>query len=59
MDVAEEIAALVDLPHGSRPRRLHIDPADDGAQVVSQVRDRLRKGRLHIAGYGQLLDVKQ
>lgn len=59
MDVAEEIAALVDLPHGSRPRRLHIDPADDGAQVVSQVRDRLRKDRLHIAGYGHLLDVKQ
>ncbi|KAH8885924.1 short-chain dehydrogenase/reductase SDR [Thozetella sp. PMI_491] len=56
-DVAHEIASVVDSPHGSRPRRVHIDPAEDGAQIVSEVRERLRRDRLRLAGYNYLLDI--
>ena len=41
-DVARAIVTLVDTPHGARPFRVHIDPADDGAEVVSAVADRIR-----------------
>jgi NAD(P)-dependent dehydrogenase (short-subunit alcohol dehydrogenase family) len=44
-DVAEVAAAIVDIvdmPHGTRPFRVHIDPADDGAAVVNAVADRIR-----------------
>ena len=44
-DVAEVAAAIVDvvdMPHGTRPFRVHIDPADDGAAVVNAVADRIR-----------------
>jgi NAD(P)-dependent dehydrogenase (short-subunit alcohol dehydrogenase family) len=44
-DVAEVAAAIVDVvdtPHGTRPFRVHIDPANDGAAVVNAVADRIR-----------------
>jgi NAD(P)-dependent dehydrogenase (short-subunit alcohol dehydrogenase family) len=44
-DVAEVAAAIVDvvdMPHGTRPFRVHIDPANDGAAVVNAVADRIR-----------------
>jgi hypothetical protein len=41
-DVAAAIVDVVDMPHGTRPFRVHIDPADDGAAVVSAVADRIR-----------------
>jgi NAD(P)-dependent dehydrogenase (short-subunit alcohol dehydrogenase family) len=44
-DVADVAAAIVDvvrMPHGTRPFRVHIDPADDGAAVVNAVADRIR-----------------
>jgi NAD(P)-dependent dehydrogenase (short-subunit alcohol dehydrogenase family) len=41
-DVAAAIADVVDMPHGKRPFRVHIDPADDGAAVVNAVADRIR-----------------
>jgi NAD(P)-dependent dehydrogenase (short-subunit alcohol dehydrogenase family) len=44
-DVAEvvaEIVRVVNLPHGTRPFRVHVDPADDGAEVVNAVADRIR-----------------
>jgi NAD(P)-dependent dehydrogenase (short-subunit alcohol dehydrogenase family) len=44
-DVADVAAAVVDvvrMPHGTRPFRVHIDPADDGAAVVNAVADRIR-----------------
>jgi NAD(P)-dependent dehydrogenase (short-subunit alcohol dehydrogenase family) len=40
--VAAAIAEIVDMPHGTRPFRRHIDPADDGAEVVNAVADRIR-----------------
>jgi NAD(P)-dependent dehydrogenase (short-subunit alcohol dehydrogenase family) len=40
--VAEEIARIVALPHGQRPYRVHIDPANDGSERVSDVADEVR-----------------
>jgi hypothetical protein len=38
--VGRRLAELA--PHGTRPFRVHIDPADDGAAVVNAVADRIR-----------------
>jgi NAD(P)-dependent dehydrogenase (short-subunit alcohol dehydrogenase family) len=40
--VAEAIAKVVDTPFGKRPFRVHIDPTQDGAEVVNMVLDRVR-----------------
>jgi NAD(P)-dependent dehydrogenase (short-subunit alcohol dehydrogenase family) len=40
--VATAIVEIVDMRHGTRPFRRHIDPADDGAEVVNAVADRIR-----------------
>lgn len=57
-DVAEVAAAIVDIvdtPHGKRPFRVHVDPADDGAAVVSAVADRIRAEFLNRIGLGDVL----
>ncbi|UXY20964.1 SDR family oxidoreductase [Streptomyces cynarae] len=41
--VSDEIARIVALPAGQRPYRVHIDPADDGSEEVSDVADRVRR----------------
>ena len=41
-EVARQITAVVDTPKGKRPFRLHVDPADDGAEVVNMMGDRIR-----------------
>ncbi len=43
LDVAKAIVKVVDMPSGTRPLRVHIDPADDGAEIVSGVADRVRR----------------
>ncbi|ANY10180.1 oxidoreductase [Pseudonocardia sp. HH130630-07] len=40
--VARAVVRLVATPAGERPFRVHIDPADDGAEVVNAVGDRVR-----------------
>ena len=40
--VAEAIVKVVDAPFGKRPFRVHIDPTEDGAEVVFGVVDRVR-----------------
>jgi NAD(P)-dependent dehydrogenase (short-subunit alcohol dehydrogenase family) len=42
VDVATAIVDVIDMRHGTRPFRVHIDPADDGAAVVDAVADRIR-----------------
>jgi NAD(P)-dependent dehydrogenase (short-subunit alcohol dehydrogenase family) len=42
-EVARQIVAAVDAPRGSRPYRVHIDPANDGAEEVFDVGDRVRR----------------
>ena len=54
-EVAREIVRIVDLPLGKRPFRIHIDPADDGAQVVNAVADRVRAEFLRRIGLGDTL----
>ena len=53
--VADEIARVVDLPKGKRPFRVHIDPADDGAALVAEVGDRIRREFLRRIDLGDLL----
>lgn len=53
--VADAIANVVDAPFGERPFRVHIDPAEDGADVGFAVLDRLRAEMLHRVGLQDLL----
>ena len=42
-EVARAITRVVDTPFGKRPFRVHIDPSQDGAEVVNAVADRMRR----------------
>ncbi|MEU4492093.1 SDR family oxidoreductase [Streptomyces sp. NPDC023998] len=53
--VADAIVKVVDTPHGSRPFRVHIDPAGDGAEEVSDMADRIRAQFLTRIGLEDLL----
>jgi NAD(P)-dependent dehydrogenase (short-subunit alcohol dehydrogenase family) len=53
--VAEAVVDVVDTPHGSRPFRVHIDPAGDGAEEVSAVADRIRTEFLTRVGLEDVL----
>lgn len=52
--VADAIRAVVDQPYGRRPRRVHIDPANDGAEVSFGVIDRVRAQFLDRIGLADL-----
>ena len=54
-EVAEAIARVVDMPFGQRPFRVHIDPSQDGAEVVNGVADRVRAELLRRIGLADLL----
>src|SRR6202023_1439664 len=41
--VGEAIVKIVDAPFGKRPFRVHVDPTQDGAEVVNMVSDRVRR----------------
>jgi NAD(P)-dependent dehydrogenase (short-subunit alcohol dehydrogenase family) len=53
--VAEAIVRVVETPFGRRPFRVHVDPAQDGAEVVNAVSDRVRAELLRRIGLGDLL----
>src|SRR5258707_6502513 len=53
--VAEAIVKVVDTPFGKRPFRVHVDPTQDGAEVVNAVSDRVRAELLRRIGLGDLL----
>jgi NAD(P)-dependent dehydrogenase (short-subunit alcohol dehydrogenase family) len=53
--VAEAIVKVVDTPFGKRPFRVHVDPAQDGAEVVNAVSDRVRAELLRRIGLGDVL----
>lgn len=57
--VSDEIARIVALPVGQRPYRVHIDPADDGSEAVSDLADRTRRDFLGRVGLDDLLTVRQ
>ena len=56
--VADAIVKVVDMPFGKRPFRIHIDPGQDGAEVVNAVADRIRAEFLRRIGLGDLLAPK-
>ncbi|MGW5591281.1 SDR family oxidoreductase [Streptomyces sp. NPDC003857] len=57
--VSDEIARIIALPTGQRPFRVHIDPADDGSEEVSEVADRIRREFLTRIDLADLLTVQR
>jgi NAD(P)-dependent dehydrogenase (short-subunit alcohol dehydrogenase family) len=53
--VAEAVVKVVDAPFGKRPFRVHIDPSQDGAEIVNGVADRVRAELLRRIGLQDLL----
>jgi NAD(P)-dependent dehydrogenase (short-subunit alcohol dehydrogenase family) len=56
--VAGEIARIVNTPFGKRPFRVHVDPSEDGAEIVNGVADRVRAELLRRIGLEDLLKPK-
>lgn len=54
-DVAKAIVNVVDMAFGTRPFRVHIDPAHDGAEIVDGVADHVRTDMLRNMGLADLL----
>jgi len=57
-EVAKAIVRTVRMPFGQRPFRVYIDPAQDGAEVVGVVADRVRAEFLRRIGLGNLLQAR-
>ena len=57
--VANAIVKIVDAPFGKRPFRVHIDPTQDGAEVVNMVFDRVRAELLRRIGLQDVLTPRQ
>jgi NAD(P)-dependent dehydrogenase (short-subunit alcohol dehydrogenase family) len=53
--VGEAIVQVVDAPFGKRPFRVHVDPTEDGADVVNMVCDRVRAELLRRIGLADVL----
>jgi NAD(P)-dependent dehydrogenase (short-subunit alcohol dehydrogenase family) len=53
--VADAIVNVVDMPFGKRPFRTHIDPSEDGAEIVNGVADRMRAEMFRRIGLEDLL----
>jgi NAD(P)-dependent dehydrogenase (short-subunit alcohol dehydrogenase family) len=56
--VAAAIVAIVDMPFGKRPFRAHIDPSQDGAEIVNGVADRVRAELFRRIGLADLLSPR-
>lgn len=56
--VAREIVRVVGMPHGKRPFRVHVDPSQDGAEVVNGVADRMRTEMYRAIGLSDLLSPR-
>ncbi|MBO0882865.1 MAG: SDR family oxidoreductase [Mycobacterium sp.] len=54
-EVARAVVRVVDTPTGQRPFRVHIDPANDGAETVNALGDRIRREFYHRIGLEDLL----
>lgn len=58
-EVARQIARVVDAPFGKRPFRVHVDPSQDGAEVVNAVADRVRREMFRNIGLEVLLHPRR
>ena len=54
-EVARAIVRVIDAPFGKRPFRVHIDPSQDGAEIVNGVADRVRREMFRNIGLADLL----
>ena len=54
--VAAAIVNVVDAPFGKRPFRVHVDPSQDGAEIVNGVADRVRAEMFRRIGLEDLLN---
>jgi NAD(P)-dependent dehydrogenase (short-subunit alcohol dehydrogenase family) len=54
-DVARQIVGVVNLPFSKRPFRVHVDPSQDGAEIVNSVADRMRREMYRNIGLENLL----
>ena len=54
-EVARAIVYVVGKPFGKRPFRVHIDPSQDGAEIVNGVADRVRAELFYRVGLEDLL----
>jgi hypothetical protein len=57
-DVADAIVKVVDAEHGRRPFQVHIDPSQDGAEIVNGVADRVRMELYRRIGLEELLSPR-
>jgi NAD(P)-dependent dehydrogenase (short-subunit alcohol dehydrogenase family) len=57
-EVAREIVRIIDLPFGKRPFRVHVDPSQDGAEIVNGVADRMRREMYRNIGLEELLSPR-
>jgi hypothetical protein len=53
----EEVAEVIVRAVDERPYRVHIDPSNDGSEVVSVVYDRIRSEFYHRIGIAELLSA--
>jgi NAD(P)-dependent dehydrogenase (short-subunit alcohol dehydrogenase family) len=58
-EVAKAIVRVVDLPFGKRPFRVHIDPSEDGCEIVNGVADRVRAELFRRIGLEDLLSPRE
>ena len=56
--VARAIVEVVDAPFGKRPFRVHVDPSQDGAEIVNGVADRVRAELLRRIGLEDVLSPR-
>lgn len=54
-EVASAILDVVNIDHGKRPFRVHIDPIGDGAEEVDKIKDRIQAEMLRRIGLEDLL----
>jgi NAD(P)-dependent dehydrogenase (short-subunit alcohol dehydrogenase family) len=57
-EVARRMVEVVDMPFGKRPFRVHVDPSQDGAEIVNGVADRVRRELFWRAGIEDLLQPR-
>jgi NAD(P)-dependent dehydrogenase (short-subunit alcohol dehydrogenase family) len=57
--VADAIVQVVDTPFGKRPFRVHIDPSQDGCEIVNGVADRVRAEMFRRIGLEDLLHPRE
>jgi NAD(P)-dependent dehydrogenase (short-subunit alcohol dehydrogenase family) len=54
-EVGRATVRIVEMPYGTRPFRLTVDPTDGGADEINKIRDRVRTAYLINAGMGDIL----